>query len=139
MTAATPNLFRNIPEQDVLGFWQGAQFQPQRVYEFLDLKKADVSRIADVSPKSVRWEEAKIPAAVREHFEQIAVTCNLVAEIFGGDQSKTALWFKAKNPLLGDVTPRDMVRLGRFDRLRKFIISAMMERPPIASGPTERR
>ncbi|PIQ36473.1 MAG: hypothetical protein COW59_12520, partial [Lysobacterales bacterium CG17_big_fil_post_rev_8_21_14_2_50_64_11] len=117
MTAPAANLFRNIPNHDVLGFGLGAQFQPQRVSEFLDLKKADVSRVADVSPKSVRWDDA-IPAAMRKRLEEIAMTCNLVAEAFGGDVEKTALWFKAKNPLLGDVSPRDMVRLGRFDRLR---------------------
>ncbi|PIX60845.1 MAG: hypothetical protein COZ47_05140 [Lysobacterales bacterium CG_4_10_14_3_um_filter_64_11] len=131
MTAPAANLFRNIPNHDVLGFGLGAQFQPQRVSEFLDLKKADVSRVADVSPKSVRWDDA-IPAAMRKRLEEIAMTCNLVAEAFGGDVEKTALWFKAKNPLLGDVSPRDMVRLGRFDRLRKHIVSAVMERatPP---------
>jgi hypothetical protein len=26
------------------------------------------------------------------------------------------------------VSPRDMIRLGRYERLRKFIINAMMER-----------
>jgi len=36
-------------------------------------------------------------------------------------------WFKARNPLLGDVSPRDMIRLGRYEKLRKFIISAMMD------------
>lgn len=138
MTAATANLFRNIPDRDVLGFGLGPQFQPQRVSEFLDLKKVDVSRVADVSPKSVRWDDA-IPAAVRDRLEEIAITCNLVAEAFDGDTIKTALWFKAKNPLLGDVSPRDMVRLGRFDRLRKFIVSAMMERAAPVAGTHESR
>lgn len=127
MTVPSANLFRNVPNQDVLGFGLGSQFQPHRVSEFLNLKKADVSRVADVSPKSVRWDDA-IPIAMRDRLEEIAVTCNLVAEAFGGDAEKTALWFKAKNPLLGDVSPRDMVRLGRFDRLRKYIVSAVMER-----------
>ena len=138
MTVPVANLFRNVPNRDVLGFGQGTQFQPQRVSEFLDLKKADVSRVADVSPKSVRWDDA-IPAAMRNRLEEIAVTCNLVAEAFGGDVEKTALWFKAKNPLLGDVSPRDMVRLGRFDRLRKYIVSAVMERVPPSPGSIVQR
>ncbi|MDP1698113.1 MAG: hypothetical protein U1A73_19905 [Pseudomonas sp.] len=136
MTVPAANLFRNVPNRDVLGFGQGTQFQPQRVSEFLDLKKADVSRVADVSPKSVRWDDA-IPAAMRNRLEEIAATCNLVAEAFGGDVEKTALWFKAKNPLLGDVSPRDMVRLGRFDRLRKYIVSAVMERAGSTAGSIE--
>jgi len=35
---------------------------------------------------------------------------------------------RAQNPLLGDVSPRDMIRLGRHDRLRRFIINAMMSK-----------
>ncbi len=122
-------LFSNIPERDVLGFGLGQQFHPERVKEFLELKKVDVSRVADVSLKSVRFDGA-IPVAVRDRLEEIASTCNLVAQAFDGDVDKTALWFKAKNPLLGDVSPRDMVRLGRFDRLRRFILGAMIERTP---------
>ena len=49
------------------------------------------------------------------------------AKQFNGDQEKTATWFKARNPLLGDVSPRDMIRLGRYDRLRAFIIQAMSD------------
>lgn len=138
MTAPAINLFRNIPDRDVLRFGQGAQFQPQRVSEFLGLRKVDVSRVADVSPKSVRWDDA-IPAPVRDRMEEIAMTCNLVAEAFGGDAEKTALWFRAKNPLLGDVSPRDMVRLGRFDRLRKYIVNAVLERATPATGSIEQR
>jgi hypothetical protein len=133
MTAVS--LFSNIPDKDVLGFGLGPQFQPQRVSEWLDLKKIDVSRVADVSPKSVRYDDA-IPVAVRDRLEEIAMTCNLVAQAFDGDAIKTALWFKAKNPLLGDISPRDMVRLGRFDRLRKFILNAMAERmAPATNSP----
>lgn len=123
---STAALFRNIPDRDLLGFGIGTAFEPKRVSDWLDLKKADVSRVAEVSPKSVRWD-SEIPAAVHDRLEEIALTCNLVAQAFGGDVAKTALWFKARNPMLGDVSPRDMVRLGRFDRLRRFIIGAMSE------------
>lgn len=44
-----------------------------------------------------------------------------VAQVFDGDVDKTARWFRAKNPMLGDVSPLDMVRLGRFDRLELFV------------------
>ena len=77
-------------------------------------------------PKSVRYD-AHIPEQVRLRLEEIASTINLVAKQFNGDQEKTATWFKARNPLLGDVSPRDMIRLGRYDRLRAFIIQAMSD------------
>lgn len=126
---STAALFSNIPDNDLLGFGIGQTFDPKRVSDWLELKKTDVSRVADVAPASVRWD-ANMPAAVHDRLEEIALTCNLVAQAFGGDVVKTALWFKARNPMLGDVSPRDMVRLGRFDRLRRFIISAMREQAP---------
>jgi hypothetical protein len=124
---STAAIFNTIPQRDVLGFGFGAEFQPRRVADWLDLRKMDVSRVANISPNSVRYD-AEIPVAMRDRLEEIAMTCNLVAQVFGGDAVKTAMWFKARNPMLGDVSPRDMVRLGRFDRLRKFILSAMSER-----------
>ena len=120
-------LFDTIPQRDLLEFGLGPEFQPRRVADWLNLHKADVSRVANVSPNSVRYD-ADIPVAMHDRLEEIAMTCNLVAQAFDGDAVKTAMWFKARNPMLGDVSPRDMVRLGRFDRLRKFILSAMNER-----------
>jgi hypothetical protein len=46
----------------------------------------------------------------------------------GGDADKTGTWFKTRNPLLGDISPRDMICLGRFQRLRKFIWLAMSDK-----------
>jgi len=88
------------------------------------LKKADVGRIAAVAESSVRWDD-NIPEAVLVRMEEIASTINLVAKQFSGDPEKTVAWFRARNPLLGDVSPRDMIRLGRYDRLRRFVIQAM--------------
>jgi uncharacterized protein (DUF2384 family) len=120
-------LFDTVHRKDFLHFGQGPSFNPRAVVDFVGLKKQDVSKIAQVAPASVRYDEA-IPVKVRERMEEIANVINMVADAFGGDVDKTALWFKTSNPLLGDVSPRDMIRLGRYDKLRKFIISAMMER-----------
>lgn len=124
MNAAS--LFSNIPDTDALQFGMGAEFKPELVSKWLDLRKADVAKVADVSPSSVRYDK-NAPAAVVERLQEIAITINLVAKIFDGDVQKTAVWFKAKNPNLGDISPRDMVRLGRFDRLRKVIVNAMAD------------
>ena len=94
--------------------------------DVLGLRREDVSRLASVSLKSVRYDDA-IPEQVRERLEEIAITINMVAKFFDGDTDKTVTWFKARNPLLGDISPRDMIRLGRFERLRKFIISAVLK------------
>lgn len=118
-------LFSTVPN-DFLQFGHGSSFDAKRVPVFLGLKKDDVSRLASVSVKSVRYDEA-IPEQVRERLEEIASTINMVAQAFEGDADKTSAWFRARNPMLGDVSPRDMIRLGRYERLRKFIINALME------------
>lgn len=118
-------LFDTVPE-DILNFGHGQDFDAKRAAQFLHLKQEDVGRIASVAPSSVRYD-SKIPAQVRDRLEEIAATINLVAKQFSGDVDKTVSWFKASNPLLGDISPRDMIRLGRYDRLRKFIIQAMSD------------
>ena len=123
----TESIFQNLPKGDPLGFGLGSsEFRPEKVRDFLELTKGDVSRVANVSIKSVRFDDA-IPTAVLERLEEIAVTCSLVAEVFNGDRGKAALWFRTKNPMLGDVSPRDMIRLRRFDRLRRFIKGAIAD------------
>ena len=118
-------LFYTVPD-DLLQFGYGQSFDALKAAKFLSLKKADVGRISAVAESSVRYD-AHIPEQVRLRLEEIASTINLVAKQFNGDQEKTATWFKARNPLLGDVSPRDMIRLGRYDRLRAFIIQAMSD------------
>jgi hypothetical protein len=115
--------FDSVPP-DLMGFGLGSSFDAKSVQSFLSLKEEDVSRIADVSPKSVRFDDA-MPVPIRERLQEIANTINLVARFFGGDADKTGTWFKTRNPLLGDISPRDMICLGRFQRLRKFIWLAM--------------
>jgi hypothetical protein len=118
-------LFDSVPP-DHMGFGYGDSFKPKDVPDMLRFNKQDVSRIASVSVKSVRYDD-NIPEAVRDRLEEIANTINMVAARFNGDVDKTAAWFRTQNPLLGDVSPRDMIRLGRYERLRKFIINAMTE------------
>jgi len=120
------NLFDSVPD-DYFHFGEGKSFQPKSVPDALGLKREDVSRLASVSVKSVRYDDA-IPEPVRERLEEIGITVNMVAKFFDGDVDKTVTWFKARNPLLGDVSPRDMIRLGRFERLRKFIINAILDK-----------
>ena len=119
-------LFDAVP-QDFMNFGQGMAFEPRKVPDLLGLKNDDISRLAAVSASSVRFDEA-MPQQMRDRLEEIANTINMVAGLFNGDINKTVAWFKARNPMLGDVSPRDMIRLGRYERLRKFIINAMAER-----------
>jgi len=119
-------LFRTVPEHDYLNFWPASQFDPQHVVRFLELSKPDVAKIASVAPSSVRFDQ-KIPRDVLERLMEIANVCGLVAEFFQGDVAKTSLWFRTKNPLLGNISPRDMIRYGRYEKLRRFVMDALEE------------
>ena len=121
-----PGLFSTVAD-DALHFGQGPAFHPKKVADWFDFTRDEVSRIASVSKSSVRWDD-NIPKQVQERLEEIGNVANMVAGIFNGDAAKTALWFRTKNPMLGDVSPRDMVRLGRYERLRKFVVSAIADR-----------
>ncbi len=120
-------LFRTVSGADHLGFWNDTGFQAKSVADFLDLRNAEVAKIARIAKNSVRFDD-EIPRDMRERLEEIANICNLVAQFFAGDAQKTVLWFRTKNPMLGDISPRDMIRFGRYDKLRRFVIDAQTGR-----------
>jgi hypothetical protein len=122
--AGSRAIFRTVPDRDYLGFWADQTLKSRAVADFLDLDKRSVAKLAGVAPTSVRFDQ-KIPKEVLDRLQEIANICGLVAQFFDGDAAKTALWFKTKNPLLGDITPRDMIRYGRYEKLRRFIMNAL--------------
>ena len=124
-----PRLFRSVRDRDYLGFWADQTLKAREVAEFLQLKKPDVAKVAGVAPASVRFDQ-KMPREVHERLEEIANICALVAEYFEGDVAKTALWFRTRNPMLGDISPRDMIRFGRYAKLRQFVMDALNENVP---------
>jgi len=117
-------IFGTVPDRDYLGFWADQTLKSRAVADFLDLDKRTVAKLSGVAPASVRFDQ-KIPKEVLDRLQEIANICGLVAQFFDGDVAKTALWFKTKNPLLGDISPRDMIRYGRYDKLRRFIMNAL--------------
>jgi hypothetical protein len=128
--ALDTRLFGTVANNDYLGFWADQTFNARGVARFLGLSKRDVAKVADVAPSSVRFDD-KIPKDVLEWLQEIANICALVAEHFNGDIRKTALWFKTKNPLLGNVSPLDMIRHGRYERLRRVVLE------PISANTAE--
>lgn len=95
----------------------------KRIAELVKLSKTDLSKISQVAKSSVRFD-ANIPEPVAERLREIANIANLVAQFFAGDLQKVALWFELANPMLGNVSPRDMIRIGRYKRLLNFVIDA---------------
>ena len=126
MASPAPQLLQNVYNKDHLGFYANNQLNYSEVVDFLDLDANAVSKMAGVSKKSVRYDH-KIPKNVSDRLREVANVCLLVADLFGGDIQKTALWFKTANPMLGDVSPRDMLRFGRYKKLLQFVMSAKEE------------
>lgn len=123
MNSESP-LFNTVAQQDHLGFWANQTLNTRGVAEFLDLDKKDIAKVSGVSPASVRFDQ-KVPKEVLDRMLEIANICGLVAQFFGGDAKKTSLWFRTRNPMLGDITPRDMIRFGRYARLHRFVLDAL--------------
>ena len=122
MAAQNIPIFNTIPSHNYLGLL--GQNTPKKVVNFLNLSTNDVSKAMGVSKKSVRYDE-KIPRELAERLQEIAIVCELVAGYFDGDVQKTTLWFQVKNPALGGISPRDMIRFGRYQKLEKFIQNAL--------------
>ena len=122
----TSGLFETIPKQDYLGLFPGEGTDFQKVVKLLEFRKNDVARASNISVQSVRYDPPKMPKELQDRLTEWAIALSLVAQFFK-DEQKTVLWFKTPNPLLGDMTPRDMIRVGRFRKLRRFIQNALSE------------
>jgi uncharacterized protein (DUF2384 family) len=119
-------LFETVPKEDYLSLFPSGGTDYEKVVDLLDFRKKDVSRASNVALHSVRYDLPKMPKELQDRIQEWAVALNLVAQFFR-DEQKTVLWFKTPNPLLGDVAPRDMIKIGRFKKLRRFILQALSE------------
>jgi hypothetical protein len=59
---------------------------------------------------------------------------DMVVAFFHGDDEKATIWMEARNPLLGGMTPTEMVRIGQGEKLLEFIRGATAaSQPPAVS------
>lgn len=129
MSALSHNIFSNIPEKDFLSLLDKGEACASKVVDFVGFKKEDVSRAAGIPSSSVRYDD-RMPQILKDRLREWANLFNLVAQFFDGDPIKTVLWFKAANPMLGGISPRDMIRFGRYQKLQKFVLNALSENQP---------
>ena len=119
-------LFDTVEKKDYLGFMENKELNYKKVAEFFDFDRNDLSRMTSLSVGSVRFD-SKIPASLARRLEEIANIANRITKVFDGDAKKSALWFRTSNPMLGEISPRDMLRMGRYKRLVKFINESIKE------------
>lgn len=118
-------LFQSVPDDVFHLFEDDGQPQAQKVVDLLKYRKADVAAATNVPLGSIRYD-AKMPDELRERITEWAIAINLVGGFFE-NETKTMLWLQTPNPLLSDLSPREMIRTGRFKKLLKLIRTALAE------------
>jgi hypothetical protein len=118
-----PSIVSHIAKADLLHLYRDGRPDYKRIADLIKLSKTDLSKISQVAKSSVRFD-ANIPEPVAQRLREIANIANLVAEFFAGDVQKVGLWFEVANPMLGNISPRDMIRIGRYKRLLNFVVDA---------------
>jgi len=119
-------IFNTVPKSDVFKFFSRHNtVDGKRVVESLKFKKEDVSAATSIPLASVRYDE-KMSALLERCLIEWATALNLVGNHFR-DTNKALLWFQISNPQLGDYSPRDLIKLGRFSKLMRFIQTALEE------------
>ncbi|MGA3158882.1 MAG: hypothetical protein ABSE43_15035, partial [Steroidobacteraceae bacterium] len=119
----SPTIVDHIAREDLLHLYRDGKPDYKRIADLARLSKADLGKLSGIAKSSVRFD-AHIPEPVAARLREIANIANLVAEFFVGDVQKVGLWFELANPLLGNVSPRDMIRIGRYKRLLNFVLEA---------------
>jgi len=114
------SLFNTVPSALPLLWNDQGRVQFEEVRKLLDLSKSDFARAARASQKQMA-DVLKIPKEIEERVRVWALVLEEVARFFDGDAKKTALWFNIPNPLLGEVSPRDMILYGRARKLLQIV------------------
>ena len=105
---------------------------PHKTATFLQFNKDDVATATGV-PRSMVHLDARITEEVSARLTEIATICALVLEHFDGDLGKTHSWFTTRNPLLGNLSPREMIRFGLYRKVLRFVREARGQEPPSLS------
>jgi hypothetical protein len=125
-----PALFSTIPRTDPLSLFQeSGKPNGPHITEMLRLRTKDVARATHLSETSIRYD-LRMPETLEAWLRDVATTATLVAEFFDGNSTKTELWFSTPNPQLGNITPVDMIKIGRVRKLLSFVQTALSENKP---------
>lgn len=120
-----PALFDTVPQKDYFGFFDNGKLNSKKVVEFFDYQKKEVSQATGIPEDSIRYDK-RMPQKLHENLMAWASAVTLVAN-FLEDPQKTVLWFQIPNPLLGNISPKEMIRFGRYKKLLNFIQNSIDE------------
>ena len=118
-------IFSSVPSRNYLPVYGEAnKLDYKQAVELMDLHHKDIANATNTPIKSVRFD-SRIPMEVAKRIEEWVVLLELVAEFFEGNVDKAILWFRTPNYLLGNISPRDMIRFGRYKKLMKYVQNAL--------------
>jgi len=126
MSTKTDDIFRTVPSEDFIHMERRGNDKYNRIRDMFHFTNKDISMASGVPLEKVRLD-SKMTKALKDRFMEWAILLNHVAGHFDGDLNKTAFWFTTKNPFLGNISPRDMIRTGRSYKLLKFILLTLEE------------
>lgn len=115
------SVFNNVPKH--IPFMKKGIPDGKEIQKFLSFNKSEISKATQVPESNVRYDD-RMPDLLKERLIQIATIIGLVLEYFNNDMQQSIAWFHMANPLLGDLSPRDMIRFGRYKKLHKFIMNS---------------
>ena len=119
-------LFDTVPNKDTFHlFNREGRPEGKRITNFLSYRTEDVAVATGIPKTSIRYD-SRMPDDLKERLAQWAAAINLVGSFFN-DEQKTMLWFQMPNPMLGNITPKQMIKMGRFKKLLNFIQNALSE------------
>jgi hypothetical protein len=125
-------LYHTVPRRLPTALFSGGVADPRKTADFLGFTVTDVATATGVARKTVRLD-ARITEEVRMRLTEIATICALVFDHFDGDLDKTHLWFTTRNPLLGNISPREMIRYGLYRKVLRFVQEARSQERPAAA------
>lgn len=78
---------------------------------------------------------AKQEERLRQSANTVLEAQRLVRTFFEGSRDKTRQWFRSQNPLLGHLSPNELIGLRREEKLLEFIRTQLAENvgPPLAN------
>lgn len=126
--AIKESVFSSLPD-DVCGLFENGLPNGKKVADILEFKRKDIAEAARLPESSIRFETNRMPDELKDRMREWAIAINLVGNFFH-DPDKTHLWFQVSNPMFGNMTPKDMIRIGRFKKLLAYIQQSLEGRHP---------
>ena len=115
-------LFANLPTGNLLGvIKENGVYDYQQAAKLVGINsKKAVAKAAGIPELSVRYDD-RMSVNLKEFFNEIISVLSIVAKEMNNDKDKVRLWFSMPNPVLGGVSPSQMILIGKYKKLLKFI------------------